>query len=205
MDINIVLLSEYIGIASAALSGFYFGVAKKCDFLGIFISSFLTALGGGILRDITVGRPLYSFTHYMPCSIVIAVMTLAIILKLHKNDRIKTHAAFVFTDAIDVVAFSIVGSIVAIEYDYNVFGVIAIGFINGVCGGLLRDIILNEVPWFLLSGLYGSVAILISAIYYVLHLIGIADNIVTFMCLLSFGIAFRMLAYYRKWNLGTLE
>lgn len=205
MSINIVLLSEYIGIASAALSGFYFGVAKKCDFLGIFISSFLTALGGGILRDISVGRPLYSFTHYMPCSIVIAVMTFAVIFKLHKNDKIKTHTAFVFTDAIDVVAFSIVGSIVAIEYNYNIFGVIAIGFINGVCGGLLRDIVLNEVPWFLLSGLYGSVAISISAIYYILYLIGIDNNIITFISLMAFGIAFRMVAYYKKWNLGTLE
>lgn len=203
MDINIVLLSEYIGIASAALSGFYFGVAKKCDFLGIFVSSFLTALGGGILRDISVGRPLYSFTHYMPCSIVIVVMSFAIIFKLHKNDRIKTHFAFVFTDAIDVVAFSIVGSIVAIEYNYNVFGVVAIGFINGVCGGLLRDIVLNEVPWFLMSGLYGSVSILISAMYFILHTIGLSQSILTFICLLSFGITFRMVAYLKNWNLGS--
>lgn len=203
--IDIVLLSEYIGIASAALSGFYFGVGKKCDLLGIFIAAFLTALGGGLMRDIIVARPAYSFTNFAPCVIVLGVMVFATALKLHKNTKIKTHFAFVFTDAIDVVAFSIVGSIVALEYDYNIFGVVAVGFINGVGGGILRDIVLNEVPWFFLTGLYGTIAMVVSTLCFFADYIGILGNIFTFLFLLFFGIAFRMIAYYKNWSLKKLN
>lgn len=202
--IDIVLLAEYIGIASASLSGFYFGVSKKCDALGIFIAAFLTGLGGGILRDMIVSRPPYSFTHFAPCIIVICVVAVALIFKLQKNTTIKNHSAFVFTDAIDVMAFSIVGSIVALEYDYNIFGVVAVGFINGVGGGILRDIILNEIPWFFLTGLYGTISIIVSTMYFIADYIGIADNIFTFLFLLFFGIAFRMVAYHRNWSLEKI-
>ena len=52
------LIVEYIGIISASISGFLFAVRRACDLLGIFIAAFLTALGGGIMRDVLVGREL---------------------------------------------------------------------------------------------------------------------------------------------------
>ena len=78
-----LLLTEYIGIASAALSGYLYGVKKECDLLGIFMAAFLTALSGGILRDVLVGRDVYSFTHYMPISIVLVVILFAMVFKIH--------------------------------------------------------------------------------------------------------------------------
>lgn len=200
------LIAEYIGIASATLSGFLFGIRRGCDWLGVFVAAILTALGGGILRDIIVGRPLYSFTHFMPVSIVIAMFALAIILKLYKTKRqnIDKKFIFIFTDAIDMISFSLVGAMVAISFDLNVFGVVLVAFTNGVGGGILRDILLNEVPWFLKTGLYGTISLLVGFAYYLVYLAGFDGVVMTFV-LLGLGVIFRMLAYYKGWRLPQIN
>lgn len=197
-------MAEYIGIASAALSGFCFAVRRKFDLLGIFISAFLTALGGGLIRDILVSRAPYSFTHYTPVLIVLCVMILSIFLKVHKQTDIEKKFIFVFTDAIDLISFSIVGSIVALQYNMNIFGVIIIGFFNGAGGGFLRDITFNEIPWFLRTGLYGTISMAISLIYFIFEIYGL-NNIYSFLGLMVFGVVVRLLAYYRNWHLPILE
>lgn len=195
------LFAEYIGIASAALSGFLFGIKKRCDWLGVFVAAFLTALGGGIIRDITVSRPPYSFTNYAPVLIVLGVMGLAILLHWHqKISYFEGKFFFIFTDAIDVVSFSIVGAMVTIEYGYNIFGVIMVAFANGVGGGILRDVLLKEVPWFFRTGLYGTISMGVGLLYFIMDYLEIV-NIFSIMTLLIFGVLFRMLAFYKKWHL----
>ena len=200
-----LLVTEYIGIASAALSGFLFGVKKGCDWLGIFVAAFLTALGGGILRDMLVGRPVYSFTHYMPVSIVIVMLVLAILLKLHrKREQLESTFLFIMTDAVDVISFSIVGAMVALQFDYNVYGVVLLAFCNGVGGGILRDVLLNEVPWFFRTGLYGTISMGVGLIYFFMAMAGLT-HIVWIMTLFTLGVIFRLVAYYRNWHLPTVD
>lgn len=206
MDFEAFLIAEYIGITSAAFSGFLFGVRHGCDWLGVFLAAFLTALGGGIMRDILVGRPLYSFTHWMPVSIVIGVFLIAILLKCHKSERNNLDKKFIFiaTDAVDMVAFSLVGTIVALEYNLNIYGIILIAFANGVGGGILRDVLLNEVPWFLKTGIYGTISMGIGLVYYLLHL-GDLGGIFTMYALCALGVGFRLIAYYRAWSLPKIH
>lgn len=200
------LITEYVGIASATLSGFLFGIRRKCDWLGVFIAAFLTALGGGIVRDIVVGRDLYSFTHYMPVSIVLCVFVLSIVFKLYKQNRQDIDKKFIFilTDAVDMVSFSVVGAIVAISFNLNVFGVVLVAFANGVGGGILRDILLNEVPWFLKTGLYGTISMGVGLVYYLLHLAGLG-GVVAMFGLFVLGVFVRMIAYYRGWRLPEIN
>ena len=200
------LLAEYVGIASAALSGFLFGIKRGCDWLGVFIAAFLTALGGGLMRDVIVGRPAYSFTHYVPVLIVLGVMAAAIALRLHHEERrgLERKFIFIFTDAIDVISFSIVGAMVASEFELNVFGVVLVAFANGVGGGILRDVLLNEVPWFFKTGLYGTISMLVGFAYFAMDMINIV-NIYTTMALLFAGVIFRMFAYYKGWHLPQIN
>ncbi|MGH1601403.1 trimeric intracellular cation channel family protein [Campylobacter majalis] len=203
MDFFVVV--ESIGMASASISGYLFAVKKGCDWLGVFVAAFLTALGGGVLRDVLVGRDIYSFTHYMPCVIVLVMIVVANRVKLYsKKERIEKKFVFIFTDAVDVICFSIVGAIVASEHGYNVFGVALIAFSNGVGGGILRDILLNEVPWFLSTGLYGTISIVVGVLYYAAFCLGFSSLFFTIF-LLIFGIIFRLLAYYRGWSLPLLK
>ena len=201
---SLILFVEYVGIASAALSGFLFAVKRECDWLGVFLSAFLTALGGGIVRDMLVGRAVYSFTHYMPVSVVIFMLVVSRITNLHiKRDGLEKKFVFIFADAIDGICFSIVGAMVAIEYSYNIFGVMMIAFFNGVGGGILRDILLNEVPWFLRTGLYGTISLGVGLAYFILYYLGLT-NIFFTMLLLAAGITVRMFAFYRGWKLPDL-
>lgn len=201
---DVFLVVEIIGIASAALSGFYFAVRKNCDWLGVFVSSFLTALGGGLMRDAIVSRPAYSFTNYLPGIIVVVILVVAALFKLHKREDLESKFIFVTTDAFGIASFSIVGAIVAIEYGYNFFGVTMLALCNGVGGGILRDILLNEVPWFLRTGLYATVCLSVGAIYYFMQKFGLT-NLFWVMLLFAFGVIFRLLAYYRGWHLPRLN
>ncbi|AQW81727.1 trimeric intracellular cation channel family protein [Campylobacter pinnipediorum] len=200
-----ILFFEYIGIASAALSGFLFAIKKDCDWLGAFLASFLTALGGGILRDIMLGKSIYSFTHYTPTLIVLFVLFVANFFKIYRHrEKIEKKFIFIFADAIDVICFSIVGAMVAIEHDYNIFGVAFIAFFNGVGGGILRDILLNEIPWFLTTGLYGTISFSVGICYYLLYILNL-NNVFFVVLLFTLGIIFRMLAYYKGWSLPPLK
>jgi thioredoxin-disulfide reductase len=201
---EVFLLAEYIGIASAALSGFLFAVKRNCDWLGIFLSAFLTALGGGFMRDAIVSRPPYSFTHYLPCIIVIVVIVIAGVIKLHKKTDLEKKFLFITSDAVDLVSFSIVGSIVALQFGYNIFGVVMLAFCNAIGGGILRDVLLNEVPWFLRTGLYATVSMVIGVLYFVMDFLNLT-NIFFVMGLFCFGIVFRLVAYYKSWHLPKIE
>lgn len=201
---GILLIAEYIGIASAALSGFLYAVKREFDLLGVFIASSLTALGGGMLRDVVVFRPLYSFTNYMPYTIVISVIFICSFFSLHKKIEFEKKIWFVTTDAIDLVSFSIVGSIVAIEYHQNIYGVIIIGFLNGAGGGILRDITFSEVPWFFKTGLYGTISMCVSLICFFVYHTGFY-NVFTMLLMLIFGVIFRLLAYFNSWHLPILK
>ncbi|WP_169975033.1 MULTISPECIES: TRIC cation channel family protein [unclassified Campylobacter] len=201
---DVFLIVEVVGIASAALSGFYFAIRKNCDWLGIFVAGFLTALGGGLMRDAIVSRPPYSFTNYLPGLIVVVILIAAALLKLHKREDLETKFLFITTDAFGIVSFSIVGAIVALEYNFNFFGVTMLALCNGVGGGILRDILLNEVPWFLKTGLYATVCLSVGTVYYFMDYFGFT-NIYWVMLLFTFGVVFRLLAYYRGWHLPRLD
>lgn len=202
---ELFLFIEYLGIASASLSGYLFAVRAKCDWLGVFIAAFLTSLGGGVMRDVLVGREIYSFTHYMPFIIVLAVLALSYYLGAHaKRSELERRFIFVLADAIDFVCFSIVGAMVALEYGFNIFGVAMVAFCNGVGGGILRDVLLNEVPWFLNTGLYGTISIGVGLAYFCFSYFGFS-GIGVVLFLLFAGVIFRMLAFYLKWSLPKMR
>jgi len=197
-------IADFIGIICFALSGFLIAVHYKLDILGVFISAFLTALGGGMTRDVLASKTPYVFTDTLPLILVIATVIISLILKLHKSDDIEGKTAFIISDAIGLVSFAITGSLVAIENDFNFLGVLILAFITAVGGGTIRDILINRVPSILVSEFYATVAIIVGLITYGLHIFGLR-SIPTLIAVFVFGVALRLLAYYKKWHLPTLS
>jgi len=163
-------VAEYIGIIAFASSGFFVAVRNKLDFLGTLISVFLTALGGGLIRDIAVDKTPYTFTHNMPALTILIVMILLILFKFQKKDSIENKPLFILSDSIGLISFSITGALVAIEAGLNLTGVLALAFVTAVGGGIIRDVIINEIPFVLKTGFYGTIALLIGLMLYVLDL-----------------------------------
>ncbi len=197
-------IADIIGIICFALSGFLIAVHYKLDILGVFISSFLTALGGGMIRDVLADRTPYVFTTNLPVILVVTTVLIALLFKLHKTDDLEGKTAFIVSDAIGLVSFSITGSIVAIQNDFNFLGVLILSFLTAVGGGTIRDILINRVPSILVSEFYATVALIIASIIYILELLHLR-SLPILMGVFIFGVALRLLAYYRNWHLPTLS
>ncbi|DAB35558.1 MAG TPA: hypothetical protein CFH80_09525 [Sulfurospirillum cavolei] len=196
-------VAEIIGTIAFALSGFYVAIKERLDLLGIFIASFLTALGGGIVRDTIVQRAPSTFTHMLPSLLVIGVIILSIALKLHQKDEIEKTFYFIISDTLGLVSFSISGALIGLQAEFNFFGVVLMALITAVGGGVLRDILLNRVPFLLTSEFYGTVSLLVGAILFAFDAFGI-QGYVAFMVVFAFGVSLRLLAYYKKWNLPKI-
>ena len=197
-------IADIIGVICFALSGFLIAVHYKLDILGVFISSFLTALGGGMIRDVLADKTPYVFSSNLPVILVVATVVIALLFKLHKIDDLEGKTTFIISDAIGLVSFSITGSIVAIQNEFNFLGVLILAFLTAVGGGTIRDILINRVPSILVSEFYATVALIIGSVVYILDAFELR-NIFSLIIVFIFGVVLRVLAYYKKWHLPTLS
>ena len=195
--------AEIIGTLAFALSGFYVAIKDRLDLLGIFIASFLTALGGGIVRDTVAGRLPYTFTHLLPSILVIGVLVLSIALKLHRRNEIEKKLYFIISDTLGLVSFSISGALVGLQVGFNFFGVILLALLTAVGGGVMRDILLNRVPILLTSEFYGTVSLLVGTILFVLHQWNIEGLLPLSLVFLG-SVVLRLVAYYKQWHLPKI-
>jgi len=193
-------IAEYIGIIAFAISGFFIATRNHLDLLGILISVFLTALGGGIIRDIAVDITPYTFSHNLPALIILVVMILMIAFKFHKKDSIENKPLFILSDSIGLISFSITGSLIAIEHNFNLTGILALAFVTAVGGGIARDVIINQVPFVFKTGFYGTISLLVGLCLFLLNLVDLI-NYITLAVILISGVTLRIIAYYKKWSI----
>ena len=201
---ELFLAADIIGIIAFSISGFLVALRNKLDLLGIIISASLTALGGGILRDVILNRAPFAFENFYPASAMLITLLIAFIFKQYQNDEIEKKWLFVISDTIGLVAFSITGALLAIEADYNFFGIIILSFMTAIGGGMSRDILLNQVPAVLISDFYGSIALITALLLIVLNSINFINEI-TLTIVSIIAITVRLTAYKQKWQLPILK
>ncbi|MCK4737385.1 MAG: TRIC cation channel family protein, partial [Sulfurimonas sp.] len=195
---------DIIGIIAFSISGFLIAIKNDLDILGILIASALTALGGGIIRDAILSSAPFAFTSLYPAITLISTVFLAFIFKLYNKASIEKKWIFVVSDTIGLVAFSITGALLAINAEYNFFGIVILSFITAVGGGVTRDIMINQVPTVLVSDFYGSIAIIVALLLGAVQLLGIMNEF-TIISIALFSIALRLIAYKKEWHLPKLN
>ncbi len=193
-------IAEYIGIIAFSMSGFFIATRNNLDLLGVLIATFLTALGGGILRDMSINKIPFTFSHDYPAIIVISVILIMIVLKFHKRESIENKMLFILSDSIGLISFSIAGALIALEHNLNLTGILALSFITAVGGGIARDVIINQVPFVFKTGFYGTISLLIGVIIYGLNEINLLFSYSLFI-LFTLGVALRVIAFYQKWSI----
>jgi len=160
----------------------------------------VTALGGGTVRDVLLGHyPLGWIAHPQYLVITLVAATVASRLARHVA-RMKT--LFVAVDALGLAAFTIIGCDVGASTGAAPIIVVLAGAITGVCGGMLRDLLCNEMPLILRRELYASVAFFTGALYVALQHVGIDARVATIVALAA-GFAMRMLAVRFGWEMRT--
>ena len=198
------IFADIIGIIAFSISGFLIAIKNDLDILGILIASALTALGGGIIRDAILSSAPFAFTSLYPAITLISTVFLAFIFKLYNKASIEKKWIFVVSDTIGLVAFSITGALLAINAEYNFFGIVILSFITAVGGGVTRDIMINQVPTVLVSDFYGSIAIIVALLLGAVQLLGIMNEF-TIISIALFSIALRLIAYKKEWHLPKLN
>jgi len=200
---DIFLLTDILGIIAFSLSGFLVGIRNRLDLLGIVISASLTALGGGILRDVLLHRTPFAFSEYYPAVTLMITILIAFSFQAFRSDKIEHKWLFVISDTVGLIAFSITGALLAIDAHYNVFGIIILSFITAVGGGVTRDIMINKVPSVLVSDFYGSIALIVAILLAILHYATLL-NLYTILFVGVVSIFIRLIAYKKQWHLPKI-
>ncbi|GAA5786850.1 membrane protein [Chitiniphilus shinanonensis] len=195
---------SHIGTAAFAFSGYLIGARKRFDLLGVLILALLTAIGGGMIRDVLVNRVPRVFLDAAPLYSIFGALFVSWALKLHQRNKGLLYKLFIVADSIGLVAFSIAGAQVGLELQLNLFGVCILAFVTAVGGGLVRDMMVNDVPFILHEDFYGTVAILTAILAYVLARFGLMNP---WSLWLLFGgcLAVRLVAHTRDFKLPRFD
>lgn len=201
---DLFFIADIIGIIAFAISGFLTGVRHRLDLLGLIIVASLTALGGGIIRDMILGRTPFAFNEYYPAVTVLITIGVALSFRLYRRTEIERKWVFVFSDTVGLVAFSITGALLAIGAGLNFFGVIILSFLTAVGGGITRDILINQVPAILTKDFYGSIALIVALTLVLLDALGMMNDL-TILTLAGLTVGLRLVAYKNNWHLPRLD
>ena len=204
-------ITEIIGTIAFAVSGAMVAVKKRMDLFGVIFLGGVTALGGGTIRDILIGHfPPNMFYSYQ-FLLIAAVSALFIFILAYKWHDAYTINEFhlnninnVF-DAIGLAAFVVTGTQTGINAGYgdNIFLCIFLGTLTGVSGGVLRDMMCQEMPGVLRKHIYAVAAIIGGLVYFGLHQV-IENTTIPTVVSMVVTITIRMLATKYKWSLPRI-
>jgi len=191
-----------VAIVAEAMSGAIMGMRRGMDLFGICMIGTVTALGGGTIRDMLLGHyPLGWIAHpeYLLFTVGAAVVTAFVARYLHHLRTI-----FLLVDGLGLVAFCVIGCDIAMGAGMHPAIVVLAGMITGVFGGLLRDILCNQIPLVLQREVYATVALFTGSLYVGLLYFKV-DSSVAQLVSIGAGFLFRFLALHFAWRLPNFN
>ena len=199
--LGLITAIEVVAVLAAAFSGFAEARAKKMDVVGVFTVAFVTAFGGGTLRDLLLDRRPFFWVEHSWYVIVLLALTMLATPAMRLAQRLVPNWAFVTADAIGLGFFSIAGTALALQADMPWIVAAMMGVVTGVFGGVLRDVILNEVPMVLRDGKPYALAAFLGCITYLLMIHSGAPGNFALWAAATFIVAVRMAAWRAGWTL----
>ncbi len=178
---NFLDIIIYTGTFVFAVTGALKARAHQMDIFGAAVLAFVTAYGGGTIRDLLIGiRPVNWVNDYLALALVLSAV---VIVSMVNKSMIKFKRTIFITDAIGLGMFTVAGIEVSLLHNVNEAYAIVMGVISATFGGLLADILSNTVPDLLKRGeLYATACLLGGIIYMLLHKMGVEDNINLAVC-----------------------
>lgn len=197
---DIFNIMNIIGLIAFAITGSMKAIEDKLDLLGITVLGIMTALGGGITRDILVNKIPNALVSISDMSFALVGVWIALILYKFFGIDIKNRYIIQIPDAIGLSAFTTTGAIIAYNANVSFFGIIILATLTGVGGGIISDVLLGKVPSVLRDDFYASCAIIGAIAFYISILSGLSIAFSGFICSIVV-LMIRILAIIYKWNL----
>jgi uncharacterized membrane protein YeiH len=189
---------QYVALAAQAMTAALAAGRRSMDWAGVCMLGAITALGGGTLRDVMLGH--YPLVWVAQPSLLAIAGIAAFITVLIARVVHRLNVAFLVLDAIGLVVFTMAGCDVAWQMDASLPIVIVSGMITGCAGGVLRDILCNDVPLLFRSELYASVSVVTGLFYATAFGLKLNNEVWTALTF-ALGVSFRLLAIRFKWEM----
>lgn len=167
-SVDVLYLFDLFGVAVFAISGALAAGRKSLDLLGVVVIAVVTAVGGGTTRDLLLDRhPIFWIADPTYLLVIIGPALLTIWYTNYKDPPEK---ALLFADALGLAVFTILGAQITQEVVSNSVIIVIMAAITGTVGGLLRDVLSNEIPLILRRDVYATAALTGATIYLLLQL-----------------------------------
>ena len=198
--INISSAIEITGTVAFAVSGSFSAMQKRLDAFGVLIMGFVTAIGGGTIRDVLIGdTPVAWMRDYKLLLIILGTVVATILFKKY----IKTFKITLFLfDALGLGLFTIIGVQKGLAAGLNPGVCVALGTITGCFGGVVRDILLNDIPLIFRKEIYATACIIGGTAY--LLLLNVIDENINKILAVVLVCAIRIIAVRFKLTLPRL-
>jgi uncharacterized membrane protein YeiH len=195
---TVLHILSLVALAAQAMSAALAAGRRSMDWMGVCFLGCITALGGGTIRDVVLGHYPLAWVQNPSFLAITAIAAFATVLLARTVHRLNL--AFLVLDAIGLVVFTMAGCDVAWQMNEPLAIVIVSGMITGCAGGVLRDILCNDVPLLFRSELYASVSVVTGLFYATAFGLKLNDELWTALTFVL-GLSFRLLAIRYKWEM----
>ena len=192
---------EFIGTMAFAISGIRLASAKQFDWFGAYIVGKAMAVGGGTIRDIMLGIPPFWMTN--PVYIICCGLSLLYVILFGKKIIRQQSTWFIF-DTIGLALFNITGLEKTLNMGYPVWTAVIMGCVTGAAGGVIRDILINEVPLVFRKDIYAMACIAGGIVYIIGYSVGLQAEVNAILSAIIV-ISIRTLAVKYHWQLPILK
>ncbi len=194
---NVALALDLVGTLVFALSGALVGVRRDLDLFGIAVLSVAAGLGGGVLRDLLLGiAPPAALTNELYLPVALAAAGLGF---LFHPGIARLSASIRLLDAVGLGFFAIAGTLKSLDHGQGAVVAVLLGVLTGVGGGVIRDVLVAEVPVVLRQEIYALAALVGAAVFVALREAEVAKAIAVPVGV-ALVVALRMLAIQRNWQ-----
>ena len=201
MQETISLIIEIIGTIAFAISGIRLAAAKDFDWFGAYIVGLVTAIGGGTLRDILLDTtPFWMVNGWY---LTVTGLSLLYVI-LFRKQLVRLNSTFFLFDTIGLALFVVIGVQKTLDFDYPMWVAIVMGMITGAFGGVVRDILINEVPLIFRKDIYGTACIAGGLVYWLMIELGTSILLQQISCI-TVVVLIRLLAVKFNWYIPVLK
>lgn len=176
---SFIQVLEFIGTFAFAISGIRLASAKQFDWFGAYVAGVAVAIGGGTLRDLLLGAIPFWMTNpiYFICSGLALIWVI-----LFRKLLIHMHNTFFLFDSIGLALFTVVGISKTIDLGYPFWVAIIMGTMTGSAGGVIRDVLINEIPLIFRKDIYAIASVVGGVVYWLLHQFGVDPSLTQLSC-----------------------
>lgn len=153
---------DLMGTVVFAITGLLAASRHQLDLFGAIVLAMVTAIGGGTLRDLILGVPVFWLTH---TEYLYTIVATTLLVALYRRTHVIPVQVLLLLDAIGLAVFTIIGAEKAILLGYADIIAVMMGIMTGVVGGMIRDILVGEVPLILRKEIYATASFLGASVY----------------------------------------